>query len=53
MVIDNCNTKQHYLTYISIISRGLSSSGSNESLHTLNSILSVIVSFNIIRKNGM
>ena len=28
--------KKHYLTYISIISRGVSSSGSPSLLHTLN-----------------
>ena len=36
-----CGTKQHYLTYISIISRGVSSLFIPSLLHTLNSILLV------------
>ena len=34
--------KIHYLTYISIIPRGVSSSGSPSLLHTLNSILIIL-----------
>ena len=52
-VVNIVNTKQHYLTYISIISRGISSFSIPPLLHTLNSILSVVVSFNVLRNHGM